>query len=146
MGPWSIPRHIAARQLALMAKFQIGDIVTVKGYGGHAEIIGMEVDGVTPHGYPKYLCTVRFGPNSTDNETLNHIDLPFGPYRKRNRDRHHQFYAGKLQSIDSDQDNDIDNNGNTTKSTTKQGKSQEQIQKELKAIEIEMKLLEAELA
>jgi len=121
-----------------MAKFQIGDIVTVKGYGGHAEIIGMEVDGVTPHGYPKYLCTVRFGPNSTDNETLNHIDLPFGPYRKRSRDRHHQFYAGKLQSID--------NNGNTTKSTTKQGKSQEQIQKELKAIEIEMALLKAELS
>ena len=133
-----------------MAKFQIGDIVTVKGYGGHAEIIGMEVDGVTPHGYPKYLCTVRFGPNSTDNETLNHIDLPFGPYRKRSRDRHHQFYAGKLQSIDNDQDNDIDNNGNTTKSTTKsttkQGKSQEQIQKELKAIEIEMALLKAELS
>src|SRR6516165_282380 len=135
MGPWSIPRHIAARQLAVMAKdnlhkFQIGDIVTVKGYGGHAEIIGMEVDGVTPQGHPKYLCTVRFGPIATDNETLNHIDLPFGPYRKRSRDRLHQFYAGKPQGIGIDDQ--------AEGSTTKQGKSQEQIQKELKAIEIEM--------
>lgn len=36
-----------------MPDFGIGELVTVRGYGGVAEVIAMEVDGYTPQGYPK---------------------------------------------------------------------------------------------
>jgi hypothetical protein len=82
----------------IMPNFTIGDIVTVRGYGGAAEVLAIEEDGVNPYGRPKYLCTVRFGPYE-ENETLKVINLPYGPYRKRNRDRVHQFYAGRLTNM-----------------------------------------------
>lgn len=41
-----------------------GDIVTVFGYGGFAEVLHIEQDGVGPHGHPKYLVTIKWGPNN----------------------------------------------------------------------------------
>jgi hypothetical protein len=94
-----------------MPNFGIGDIVTVRGYGGMAEVMAMEEDGITPHGYPKYLCTVRFGAYE-ENETLKKINLPYGPYLKGPRERVHQFYAGRLtnafpEQVESDYEREM---------------------------------------
>jgi hypothetical protein len=78
-----------------MPDFGVGDVVTVRGYGGMAEVLSMEIDGYTPQGFPKYLCTVQFGAYE-QNETIKKINLPYGPYRKGPRDRIHQFYAGRM--------------------------------------------------
>jgi hypothetical protein len=142
-----------------MPNFTIGDIVTVRGYGGHAEVINMEVDGVTPQGHPKYLCTVRFGPYE-DNETLRRIDLPYGTVGTKSktnprprRERQHQFYAGRLTNIFEDMEETIDNNETPTtqqKSSKRAAKEtsqevQEARKKKITEIEIEMKLLQAEM-
>jgi hypothetical protein len=130
-----------------MPNFGIGDIVTVRGYGGYAEVIGMEEDGVTPQGHPKYLCTVRFG-IFEENETIRNTNLPFGPVRKPGvpRDRVHQFYAGRLTNILGD-DEDPLFDGKSPQGGPKRtaAKSEEARKAELNEILIEMALLEAEL-
>lgn len=128
-----------------MPNFTVGDIVTVRGYGGFAEVLGMEEDGVTPQGHPKYLCTVRFGPYE-ENETILNTNLPFGPYRKGNRDRVHQFYAGRLKNIfeDAEDQHGIGKASRGPKISPEQVAARRQA--ELKAIAIEMAILEAELS
>lgn len=127
-----------------MPNFTVGDIVTVKGYGGMAEVLMMEEDGVTPQGHPKYLCTVRFGPNDEMHDKL-HVDLPFGPTRKRSRDRVHQFYAGKLKNI---LDIDDDDEPTTTITEAQERRHEEAAAKrkeKLREIAIEMAILQAEM-
>lgn len=43
----------------------IGQPVTVEGYGGFAEILHIEEDGIAPNGGPKYRATIKWGPNNT---------------------------------------------------------------------------------
>lgn len=45
----------------------VGDIITVAGYGGFAEVLHIEQDGYTPppRSVPKYRATVRWGPSNT---------------------------------------------------------------------------------
>jgi hypothetical protein len=84
-----------------MPDFTIGDIVTVRGYGGMAEVVNMEEDGVTPQGHPKYLCTVDFGPYD-DMPGYALKNAPQSKYYgvgrtlKKAQGRLHQFYAGRL--------------------------------------------------
>lgn len=42
----------------------IGDHVVVSGYGGFAEVLHIEEDGISPNGLPKYRVTVKWGPNN----------------------------------------------------------------------------------
>ena len=123
-----------------MPDFTIGDIVTVRGYGGYAEVLSMEEDGITPQGHPKYLCTVRFGPYDEMHDKL-HVDLPFGPVRKKSRDRVHQFYAGRLKNIFSDAE-EQHGIGKAKKNAEQSAAARDA---ELKATLIEMALLRAEL-
>ena len=125
-----------------MPNFEVGDIVRVKGYGGFATVLVMEEDGVTPQGHTKWLCTVRFGPYE------NQVGyVPFGPVRKGVRDRVHQFYSGKLKNIyelDEDAD-DLDREIAKLKkgpSVSAEAAAKKR-QDKLKAIELEIALLEA---
>jgi hypothetical protein len=120
-----------------MPNFEVGDIVKVKGYGGYAEVLGMEEDGVTPQGHTKWLCTVRFGPYE------DHVGyVPFGPVRKGVRDRVHQFYSGRMKNI-FDGDDDEESTSRSPKVSTED--AQEARKAALREIEIEIALLKAEM-
>jgi hypothetical protein len=43
------------------SSLNVGDIVTVRGYGGWAEVLNLVEDGLAFGMYPKYIATVRFG-------------------------------------------------------------------------------------
>lgn len=84
----------------------IGAIVNVQGYGGRAKVLNMEVDGYTPQGLPKYLCSVVFGPYS--NGQTGTITRFNGKKNGHTRSRKgapgisnpiHQFYKSKLTNV-----------------------------------------------
>ena len=49
----------------IASQLQPGDLVTVDGYGGFAEIQKVYEDGVGPHGHLKYRALVVWGPQSS---------------------------------------------------------------------------------
>jgi hypothetical protein len=115
-----------------MPNFGIGDIVEVKGYGGYAKVINMEIDGYTPQGYPKYLCTLDFGGLQTWVE---------GRKGKKVRQLH-QFYASRCTNI-----LDVDEEPQEQRQRKRSPRlSPEETQRQLREIEIEMMMLRQELS
>jgi hypothetical protein len=126
-----------------MPNFGIGDIVEVKGYGGWAKVLNMEVDGYTPQGHPKYLCTVRFGLDEGEPQTW------YEGKRGKKVKNLHTFYASQLTNIDDENQRRLveeepqEKNTRGPKYTSEQSEARRKA--ELREIMIEMAILEKEL-
>lgn len=60
---------------------QLNMLVTHPRYGGFARILSLDEDGISPNGQPKYIATVKFGPNNSIRGRAKYTDvyeLPLG--------------------------------------------------------------------
>lgn len=87
-----------------MAKPNVGDLVTVKGYGGWAEVVSVTQDGWVYHRnrppIPKWLCSVHFGPNNPQVGRAHTPNGKAGRTLKYPQSALHEFYSGKLTPLE----------------------------------------------